>query len=160
MGAFRDRFTTRLSIAVSQWSQPRCQQRASRDLIHRLFDEVINQWNFAILDHLFAPTFRVDPDDSQDQAAQGPEDAERFFTWLRSVYPDLQYTIDDIVVEGEKAVARVHAHERIAGTFSVLGTWSTRRCSCFGSLDNRIAEWWIELNQLPILQQIGAIPAQ
>ena len=74
-----------------------------------------------ILDHLFAPTFRVDPDDSQDPAAQGPEDAERFFTWLRSVYPDLQYTIDDIVVEGEKAVARVHAHERIAGTFSVLG---------------------------------------
>ena len=26
--------------------------------------------------------------------------------------------------------------------------------------DNRIAEWWVELNQVSILQQIGAIPAQ
>jgi predicted ester cyclase len=137
---------------------------ASRDLIRRLFDEVINQWNFAILDQLFAPTFRVDPDDSQDQAAQGPEDAERFFTWLRSVYPDLQYTIDDIVVEGEKAVARVHAHGTHRADF--LDHQPTDLPVEYSEMlmvrvaDNRIAEWWIELNQLPILQQIGAIPAQ
>jgi predicted ester cyclase len=137
---------------------------ASRDLIRRLFDEVINQWNFAILDQLFAPTFRVDPDDSQDQAAQGPEDAERFFTWLRSVYPDLQYTIDDTVVEGEKAVARVHAHGTHRGDFH--GHRPTELPVEYSEMlmvriaDNRIAEWWVELNQLSILQQIGAIPAQ
>ena len=137
---------------------------ASRDLIHRLFDEVINQWNFAILDQLFAPTFRVDPDDSQTQAAQGPEDAERFFTWLRSVFPDLHYTIDDIVVEGEKAVARVHAHGTHRGDY--LGQQPTDLAVEYSEMvilrvaDNRIAEWWVVLNQLPILQQIGAIPAQ
>jgi predicted ester cyclase len=137
---------------------------ASRDLIHRLFDEVINQWNFAILDQLFAPTFRVDPDDSQDQAAQGPEDTKRFFTWLRSVYPDLQYTIDDIVVEGEKAVARVHAHGTHRGNFH--GHPPTDLPVDYSEMimlrvaDNRIAEWWVELNQVSILEQIGAIPAQ
>lgn len=112
---------------------------------------------------MFAPTFRVAPDDSQDQAARGPEDAERFFTGLRNVFPDLQYTIDDIVVEGEKAVARVHAHGTHRGYY--FGHRPTdlpveySEMLMFRVADNKIAEWWVVVNQLPILQQIGAIPA-
>src|SRR4028118_2333051 len=80
---------------------------ASRALVHRLFDEVINGWNLSVLHQIFAPTFQVAPDEGRP--GRGPEDARQFFRWLQSVHPDLHYTINDVAIEGELAVARVHA---------------------------------------------------
>lgn len=131
----------------------------SRALVHRLFDEVINQWIFDHLDQLFAPTFQVDTD--QDQPLRGAEAARQFFLWLQSVFPDLHYTIDDVVVDGEKAVARVHARGTHRGEYmshaptGLPVEWAAM--VMLRVVDGKIAEWWVAENQLLILQQIGAI---
>ena len=131
---------------------------ASRALVHRLFDEVINQWNFAHLDQIFAPNFRVAPDEGRP--ARGAEDAKQFFLGLRSAFPDLHYTIDDVVVEGEKAVARVHAQGTHRGEYighSPTGlTVEYAEMVMLRVVEGKITEWWVQVNQLPILQQIGA----
>ena len=102
---------------------------ASRALVHRLFDEVINRWNFAVLDQIFAPIFRVAPDEGRP--ARGAEDARQFFQWLPIVYSDLNYTINDVVVEGELAVARCTHGALIAESGTVTARqacrWNTRR---------------------------------
>jgi len=136
----------------------------SRALVYRLFGEVINQWDFAVLDQVFATNFRVAPGDSEESGMRGPEGAKQFFTWLRSVFPDLHYTIDDVVVEGEKVVARVHARGTHGGEY--LGHPPTglpveySEMLMFRVVEGRIAEWWIQINQLSILEQIGAMSAQ
>ena len=131
---------------------------ASRALVHRLFDEVINRWNFAVLDQIFAPIFRVAPDEGRP--ARGAEDARQFFQWLQSVYPDLNYTIDDVVVEGELAVARVHARGTHRGEWhghSPTGLpVEYAEMIMLRIVDGRITEWWIALDRLHILEQIGA----
>jgi ketosteroid isomerase-like protein len=130
----------------------------SRALVRRLFDEVINHWNFAHLAQMFAPTFRVAPD--QDRPARGVEDAQQFFLWLQSAFPDLHYTIDDVVVEGELAVARVHARGTHRGEWhghSPTGLpVEYEEMVMLRVVNGKITEWSVALDRLHILEQIGA----
>jgi predicted ester cyclase len=122
-----------------------------------LFDDVINRWRFDLLDQVFAPSFRVAPD--EQGALRGAEAARQFFLWLQSVFPDLQYTIDDVVAEEDKAVARVHARATHRGTY--MGHSATGLPVEYDEMvmlrlvEGKIAEWWVQVNQLHVLQQIG-----
>jgi predicted ester cyclase len=133
-------------------------------LVNRLFSEVFNQWNFAMLDQVFAQNFSAVPGNAEEGGVRGPEAAKKFFSRLRDAFPDLHYTVDDVVVEGDKVVARVHARGTHRGEY--LGHPPTElpveysEMLMFRIVDGRIAEWWVEINQLRVLRQIGAIPAR
>lgn len=128
----------------------------TRLLVSRLFEEVVNDWNFAHLDEIFSPDFR--PDATDASPVMGPDAAEQFLLWLRSAFPDLQYSIDDIVVEADKAVARLHAEGTHEGEY--LGRRGRGARVHFTETmmirisDGRIAEWWPQADRLSILEQI------
>ncbi|GAA2760876.1 ester cyclase [Actinopolymorpha rutila] len=87
----------------------------SRALVRRLFDDVVNRWSLDHLDEFVTETFQVSPE--EDGPVRGPENARQFFLWLQGVFPDVHYTIDDLVVEGDKAVARMHARGTHRGEY-------------------------------------------
>jgi steroid delta-isomerase-like uncharacterized protein len=132
----------------------------SKALLHRFFDEVVNNHDFAVLDAIIGPTFCVVPD---DQGMQGPEGMKQFLAWLFTIFPDIHYTVEDVIAEEDRVVARARARATHQGEY--LGHPATGKpveyaeILIFRAVDGRITEWWLALDRLSILQQIGVIPA-
>ena len=82
---------------------------------------------------------------------------------MRAALPDVQISIEDTVVEGDKVVVRVALEGTHRG--EGLGVSPTgRRVKIAGIVlvqfaDGRIIRGWNSWDQLGLLQQLGAIPA-
>jgi steroid delta-isomerase-like uncharacterized protein len=92
------------------------------------------------------------------------EGAIAFFRMFVAAFPDLRMTVEDVITSGDKAVARVRAAGTHQGPFMGMSA-SGRRIDVslidimsFGS-DGRVREHWGVLDQLTMMQQLGAIPA-
>jgi predicted ester cyclase len=66
----------------------------------RYVEEVLNNKNLALIDELFASTF-IDHDSSMPEA-KGPAGVKRFAAMAHASFPDLHFTIEDMVAEGDK----------------------------------------------------------
>lgn len=130
---------------------------ANRTASRRFLDEVINGGNIGLIDELLAPGF-VD-----HQAAPGvPPDREGvkvFMTMFRAAFPDLRYTLEDSVAEGDRVVVRVTARGTMKGEFAGMppsgktATWEEVHITRYAN--GKAVEHWGILDQLGMLQQLG-----
>lgn len=80
----------------------------------------------------------------------------------RSAFANLTFTIEDLVAEGAKVVVRVVARGKHVGEYQ--GIAPTGRQVEFAGIairrivDGKIVEEWQCIDQLSLLQQLGAIP--
>jgi steroid delta-isomerase-like uncharacterized protein len=124
-------------------------------IVHRFYDEFLNEGNASIADQLFSPDY-TGPD------GQGTESIKAFASLLHQGFPDVHFRIQDVVAEGARVAVRWEMEGTHRGPFA--GTASTgRRISHHGMAfywikDGRIAEFWSEVDRLNLLQQIGAAP--
>ena len=92
------------------------------------------------------------------------EGVEQLFHMYRAAFPDLRMDVQDVLVSGDKAVARVRATGTHQGEF--LGMAATGKrvdvqlidITRFGD-DALAREHWGVFDSLAMLQQLGAIPA-
>lgn len=122
----------------------------NKAIVRRLWEEVWNQHNLALCDEIF------------DAAYAAHE--KGFVPVMRSAFPDLHYTIEDLIAEGNKVVTRfrftaTHAGEflGVAGTgkpITLTGIWIHRLAG------GRIVEGqqWGQWDALGFLPQVGAVP--
>lgn len=93
---------------------------------------------------------------------EGLEVFKQFVAGIHSTFPDINFTVDDLIAEKEKVVVRwtmtgTHTKEfmGIAPTgkhFTVPGT-SVARFS-----GGKMAEIWLYWDRLGLLEQVGAVP--
>ena len=82
---------------------------------------------------------------------------------LRAAFPDLHYTVDDVVAEGDKVVQRVTGSGTMHGPlFGMPATgrsasWSEIHVSRFDG--GKVVEHWSVTDQLGMLQQLGLTAA-
>jgi steroid delta-isomerase-like uncharacterized protein len=82
---------------------------------------------------------------------------------FRTAFPDLHFTIEDEIAEGDTVVSRWTARGTHRGEF--MGTPPTGRTIAVTGMDilhfvdGRIRENWAAFDALGLLQQLGAIPA-
>jgi steroid delta-isomerase-like uncharacterized protein len=95
-----------------------------------------------------------------------PLDAEghrQYSEAMINAFPDIDRTIEDLVAEGDKVVARWTARGTHTGDFQGLpptGKVATSSgITIFRIADGRIVEEWSESDMLGLLQQVGAIPS-
>src|SRR5690242_7291110 len=72
--------------------------------VRRLTEEGWNQGNLAVFDELNAPIFIYHDPGAPD--VRTIEDYKRWVTENRSVFPDLHFTIEDLIAEGDQLVGR------------------------------------------------------
>ncbi len=81
---------------------------------------------------------------------------------LRASLPDIQYTIDDQIAEGDKVLTRYRATGTHQGEF--LGVPASGKPLTFRALvlqrvvNGKIQESWLEMDMLGLMQQMGALP--
>jgi steroid delta-isomerase-like uncharacterized protein len=128
----------------------------------RRWEELWNQANLALAEELFAPTFLLH-DPSSPVEIRGPEGYKQDVLRFRSVFPDLHITLEDLIAEGEKVVARWTASGTHTGPLRSFPPTGRRvrltGIDIFHIEDGKIAEEWSNADGLGMLQQLGVVPA-
>ena len=129
-------------------------------LVRRLFEEVWNQGNLAAIDELFAPSYiRYDPAAPE---AKGLAGFKQLVVLLRTAFPDLHFTLEEIIAEGDKVMSRALLRGTHRGEY--LGIAPTGKpVAVMGMVVLRIAqgkfqEGWLMMDNLGLLQQLGVVP--
>jgi steroid delta-isomerase-like uncharacterized protein len=129
--------------------------------IVRRFYEVLNTEDLTGLDELFATNYilylpgRTEPIDR--------EGAKQFFTMVHQAFPDLEATIEALIAEGDQVALRFTVRATHQGVFRGIpptgrqATWTG--IETYRITAGKIAETWISVDLLSLMQQFGAVPA-
>src|SRR6266496_3764831 len=74
----------------------------NKALVQRFYEEVINQRNLAALDQFVSPNAV-----NHSVPAGLPQGPSQFLSLHLNAFPDLQVTVEDLLADGDKVVARV-----------------------------------------------------
>lgn len=132
----------------------------NKDLIRRLLAEV-DRGNLDVVESCYAPDY-IDHTPSPIRGrVPGRESVRQAFAVFRRALPDTRHTIEDLIAEGDRVVARISA--RGTHTGELFGHPATGKpvtlsgIAIYRIVDGRIAERWAEQG-LGVLEQLG-IPA-
>jgi steroid delta-isomerase-like uncharacterized protein len=132
----------------------------NKSIVRRWVEEGWNQRNLALIDQLFTPNFYQH--ETGPETVSSSETLKPFVAGYLEAFPDLQFTIEDLIAEGDKVVWRFKAAGTNTGPFMggpVTGKSITVTGTITFRLENsRMAEAWLNLDVLGLLQQVGIIP--
>ena len=132
-------------------------------LMRRFYEEVFNKRDLAAIDDFMAPDF-VNHSAAQLGMAGGDlEHVTQFVSMVMQVFPDLHYTVEDLVAEGDKIAARLTISGTQQGAFMGIpptGKYATiSDIEIFRIADGKAVECWVQVDFLGLLQQLGVVPA-
>lgn len=135
----------------------------NKAIAQRYIEEVLNRGNLQVVDELFAPTFVSHFPTSPDPLL-GPQAAKQIATTYRTSFPDLRFTIDEIVAEGDNVCVRWTGTGTHRATLQGIPP-TNKAATVMGFTMARISggkvqEDWVCWDQLSMLQQLGVVPQQ
>jgi steroid delta-isomerase-like uncharacterized protein len=132
----------------------------NKQVVRRYYQDVLNGGDLGALDELAVEGYEEnDPLPGQGTGLQGLRDrVEMFHTGLA-----VQFTIEDVVAEGDRVAVRWTNAGTHVGPF--LGIPPTGKSFSIAGIDihriqdGKMAEHWHVVDQLTMLQQLGLLPA-
>ena len=128
--------------------------------VRRFFDVMLNKANTDVADELFAA-------DAVDHAAfpgqvAGREGFKQAVRMVHSAFPDIHYTAEDMIAEGDRVATRWSLRGTHAGEFLGIPP-SGNRVTVTGInilrfAGGQIVECWETWDQLGLRQQLGLLP--
>ena len=126
--------------------------------IHRrAVEEVWNQRKLNVIDEIFAADYVGHQPGGPD--IHGPEGLKQFVTMHRTAFPDIQFTVEDQIAEGDKVVIRwknTITHKGELMGIPPTGKQATQTgISFFRISGGKIVERWLNRDALGMMQQLG-----
>lgn len=134
---------------------------SNKAIVKRFNNEFITQGNIATAEELLAANF-VDHT-AMPNMPSDPAGVKQFFAFLKGAFPDLRSVIYDQVAEGDTVVTRKAFLATHRGDF--MGIPPTGKAVTISVIDiirlanGQMVEHWAVVDQLGLMQQLGAIPA-
>ena len=135
---------------------------ANKVSVRRFYDEVFNKKNRAAIDE-FIDLHHVDHA-APPGTPGGLKGVKQTLNMYLTAFPDLHFTVEDMIAEGDRVVTRLTCRGTQQGAF--MGIPPTGKQATVTAIDiNRYAggksvEHWLEMDTLGMMQQLGVIPAQ
>ena len=132
----------------------------NKAIIRRIIDG-LSQKDVAVIDELCAPDF-VNHDPA-NQEVRSREDYKQWVTGFLAAFPDLHFSLEDILAEGDKVAYRFTIRATHSGSWR--GAVPTGKSATVTGIaiarlrDGKSAELWINTDALGLVQQLGLIPA-
>lgn len=129
----------------------------NRAIIRRVFEEFLNQGNMSVIDEIDAPDFVWRGPGGQQ--VNGPEAHKQLAGSFLKSFPDLHFTVEDMIAEGDKVVVRWTMRGTHQG--DLMGIAATgKQVTLPGILisriaDGRVVEDWDSFDRLDMMQQLG-----
>jgi steroid delta-isomerase-like uncharacterized protein len=118
----------------------------NKELIRRFYEDAWNGGKLGIIDELFADDYVLRHDLRPTQASPGPAGMKRITEQFRAAFPDLRFTVELIVGEGDYVVGRWSAtgtHTRRWGDVEATGkAASFSGVNIFRFEKGKVAELW------------------
>ncbi len=130
-------------------------------IFRRLIEEGFNGGDLTVADAVTSPDLAEHQDFGPGHAA-GAEGVRAVISSLRRAFPDFHLAIEDLVVSGDRAWARMTATGTHGGPF--MGhppTGRRMRIDVFDVIrvaDGRMVEHWGVPDRLGVLMQLGLVP--
>ncbi|APB75980.1 ester cyclase [Paenibacillus sp. FSL M7-0802] len=134
---------------------------ANKQQMHR-FTEFINTASVKLAEELIAPNaiFYVP---AREDAMKGPDGYLAIIQMMRTGFPDIQWTLKEMVAEGDKVAARFIMRGTHQGSFFGFPptgkTIEVQAMNFYRFSDGQIVEEYGQPDMLGLLQQIGAVPS-
>jgi steroid delta-isomerase-like uncharacterized protein len=133
----------------------------SKKLLMKRFTDFINTASDELAGELISPqaTFFVP---GRSEPLQGPDGYQEIIAMMRAGFPDVQWTLEELIVEGDRVAARFTMRGTHLGSF--LGvppsgkTIEVKAVNFYRFADGQIVEEHGQPDLLGLLQQIGAVP--
>jgi steroid delta-isomerase-like uncharacterized protein len=134
----------------------------NKAIVRRLYEEVWNKRRVELVDELMSPSHAMHNNHVPDSCI-GPEAYKREFARFMTGFPDLRFTVEDMVAENEKVAVAWTISGTHKGEFRGISP-TGKRVSIEGITINHIAngkimDSYISLDYLGLMQQLGAAPA-
>ena len=72
-------------------------------MLRRVVEEAFNKGNLAVVDELIAPNYVFHVPGNE---VKGPEGFKQYVTMMRTAFPDVHVTLEDMIGEGDKVATR------------------------------------------------------
>ena len=100
-----------------------------------------------------------------DQDVRGLQEAKQYYSKYLSAFPDLNFTVEDVIAEGDKVVTRWRVRGTHQGEVEDFGPPTGRQMEFEGITIHRIeggkiVEEWERYDNLSIMQQLELVPEQ
>ncbi len=129
----------------------------NKTLVQQFFEEIVNQRNLAALGQF------VSPNAVNHTVPEGlPQAPNQFLGLHLGAFPDLKVTVEDLLVDGDKVVARVSYHGTHQGAF--MGIPPTGKqvtgmgINIFRIANGKLVEHWGLSDRISALRQLGLVP--
>jgi steroid delta-isomerase-like uncharacterized protein len=136
---------------------------ANKAVIRRQTEEIWNQGDLSVVDEIYATDYvRHDPEGSGISNSEG---LKQLITTYRTAFPDIHFTLDDLVAEGDLVAGRWTSTGTQTGDLmldpmipatGIQGT--STGISIYRVVNGKIVEEWAELDSLGMMEQLGVMP--
>ena len=132
----------------------------NKALFRRTYEELLNRGDLPVADELVSPDFiNHEAPPGRDR---GPESMRGLATMLRTAFPDLHFTIEELVAGGDIVAGRL----TMSGTHKgpLMGMPATGRSVRQDHMhfvrfrDGKAVEHWGVRDDLGMMQQLGVVP--
>jgi steroid delta-isomerase-like uncharacterized protein len=135
----------------------------NKSLSRRVLDEVWNQGNLKVIDELTAPNATFYDANVPGGKFTGPEGLRQFVQIYRGAFPDVRFTVEDQIAEGDKVCTRWTAVGTHKGELMGIAPTGKRATVTGVGIDRyqngKFVEAWASYDMLGMLQQLGVVPS-
>lgn len=142
-------------------TNPSEQVTENKEIVSRATSEVVSEWNFEVLDELYAEKFVHYRERSENLTGR-----DAFREWIEEThtgFPDFEATEEFSLGEGDLVASRMRYTGTHDGEFMGLPATGNHVDITGNTInrvtDGKIAESWPETDFLGLLQQVGAVDA-
>jgi predicted ester cyclase len=132
-------------------------------IVRRVYEEMFNHGQLDGAGEVFSENFVThEPNPLPNQPLHGPESVRWYISFVRSAFPDLHATVEDMLEDGDEIAIRFTITGTQTGQFVYLAP-TDRKVHVIG-IDlvrfegNQIVEHWGGWNRAELLVQLGIFP--
>lgn len=130
-------------------------------IVRRFVEELSSKGDLSVADQLLSPNYSHH-DNATPDFGPGPEGERQRVNLYRSAFPDLLFTIEDMIAEGDTVTCRWSSRGTHQGPLSGIAptgkTITVRGLTINRFGGGKIVEGWVNWDALGMLQQLGVIP--
>lgn len=128
----------------------------NKELARTIAEEVWSRGNYDLVDELIANNYVGHPSE-----VRGVDGYKQFFADLRHAFPDIHFTVDDAIAEGDRVVVRWTARGTHQGEYEGIPATGKRSeftgVDALRFVDDKATECWGQVDMLALLTQLGVI---
>lgn len=133
----------------------------TKAMVRSLIEEVWNRGKFAVIDDLVAGDY-IGHSSRVETETHGTEGYKQFFLGLRGAFPDIWFTVEDQIAEGDQVVCRWTARGTHMGAYAGIPPTGKQGLvtgiTIYRIADGKVAQCWTQADDLGLLTQLGVVP--